>query len=329
MDPGTAGRSETREVAPQERLQPVRLASAPPIRVLVAGADGFLGSHLLPRLEFRGHLVRATFHDVNGPGRKTAPGVDWRKVDLTQEGQVEGLAEECDVIVHLAGLFSRSGEQTLARVHGTGTRLLLAEGVRAGVGRFVYVSVLGAHPGGGEYFCTKFDAESAVVASPLPSVVLRPSVIYGPGDQFTATIVRLLKTLPAFPMLGGGTFRVQPLAVEDMTDALIQCVERNDLDGRQFELAGPERLMFREIVRFVADALGIRRPGLHVPRQLATVAAILARRLDLPASFVLEQLEILTTGSVLSTDENPLLSVFYVKPLPFRHAVADYLDSTP
>ncbi len=326
MNPRMTGRSETTGIAPEVRLQPVRLASAPPIRVLVAGADGFLGSHLLPRLESRGHLVRATFHDADGPGRSTAPGVDWREVDLTRADQVEGLAHECDVIVHLAGLFSRTGGQTLAGVHGTGTRLLLAEGMRAGVSRFVYVSVLGAKPGGGEYFCTKFDAESAVVASPLPSIVLRPSVIYGPGDQFTATIVRLLQKLPAFPMLAGGTFRVQPLAVEDMTDALIQCVERKDLDGRQFELAGPERLMFREIVGFVAEALGIQRPGLHVPRQLASVAAICARYLDLPAPFVLEQLEILTTGSVLSTEDNPLLSVFFVKPLPFRDAVADYLD---
>jgi len=328
MDPGTAGRSGATGVAPQERMQPVRLASAPPIRVLVAGADGFLGSHLLPRLESRGHLVRATFQDSDGPGRIASPGVDWREVDLTRTDQVEGLAEECDVIVHLAGLFSRSGKQTLAQVHGTGTRHLLADGAAAGVNRFVYVSVLGARPGGGEYFCTKFDAESAVVASALPSIILRPSVIYGPGDRFTSTIVRLLEKLPAFPMLGGGMFRVQPLAVEDMTDVLIQCVERKDLDGQQFELAGPERLMFREIVGFIAAAMGIHRPGLHVPRTLASVAAIAGRWLDLPAPFVLEQLEILTTGSVLSTDDNPLLSVFYVKPLPFQDAVADYLEVT-
>ncbi len=328
MDPRTAGSGETSGVAPQVRLQPVRLESAPPIRVLVAGADGFLGSHLLPRLESRGHIVRATFRDANGPGRRVAPGVDWREMDLTRADQVEGLAEGCDVIVHLAGLFSRSGGQTLAQVHGTGTRHLLAEGVRAGVARFVYVSVLGARPVGGEYFSTKFDAESAVVASSLPGVVLRPSVIYGPGDQFTAAIVRLLKKLPVFPMPGGGKFRVQPLAVEDMTDALIQCVERKDLDGRQFELAGPERLMFREIVGFVSDALDIHRPGLHVPGRLAFLVAACARWLNLPAPFILEQLEILMTGSVLSTEDNPLLSVFYVKPLSFRHAVADYLEGT-
>ncbi len=327
MDPRMSRRSESSGVAPEERPQPVRLASAPPIRVLVAGADGFLGSHLLPRLEARGHLVRATYFDAEGPGRRAAPGVDWRRVDLMLGEQVEGLAEGCDVIVHLAGLFSRSSGQTLAGVHGTGTRHLLAEGARVGVKRFVYVSVLGARPGGSDYFCTKFDAENAVVASSLPGIILRPSVIYGPGDRFTATIVRLLRTWPAFPMLGGGTFKVQPLAVEDMTDALIQCVERADLNGRQFELAGPERLMFREMVGIVSDALGVHRPALTVPTQLARVAATFARWFHLRAPFALEQLEILTSGSVLGTDDNPLLSVFFVKPLPFRDAVADYLDN--
>ncbi|MDH3298536.1 MAG: NAD-dependent epimerase/dehydratase family protein [Gemmatimonadota bacterium] len=326
MDPKTARPGGNGEVASQERPQPSRLSSAPPMRVLVAGADGFLGSHLLPRLSGRGHLVRATWRDIEGRGRRTAPGVDWREVDLTRQEQVVGLAEGCDVVVHLAGLFSRTGDHTLARVHGTGTRNLVAEAARAGVDRFVYVSVLGARPGADDYFGTKFDAESAVLTSRVPSIILRPSVIYGPGDRFTTTIIRLLRTMPVFPMLGRGRFVVQPLAVEDMTDALAQCVEREDLDGRQLELAGPERLEFREIVGHVSAALGIRRLKLPIPTRLGHLAAKCGRWLGMSAPFAEEQLEILASGSVLSTVENPLLSVFFVKPLPFGDAVADYLE---
>lgn len=326
MDPKTARLGESGGVKPQEQPQPVRLASERPLRVLVAGAEGFLGSHLLPRLTGRGHLVRATWMDIDGPGRRTSPGVDWREVDLTRREQVEGLAEGCDVVVHLAGLFSRAGGQALARIHGTGTRYLLDEAGRAGVDRFIYVSVLGARPGADDYLGTKFDAETAVLTSNLPSVILRPSVIYGPDDRFTSTIVRLLRTLPVFPMVGGGQFAVQPLAVEDMTDALAQCVEREDLDGRQFELAGPDRLEFREIVRYVADALELRRPRVPIPNVLVDMAATCGRWLGMPTPFATEQFEILMSGSVLSTTVNPLLTVFFVKPLPFRDAVADYLD---
>ena len=326
MNPSMSRRGDAGGVETRERLEPVRLDSAPPLRVLVVGADGFLGRHLLPRLVGRRHLIRATHFGGAGDRLNALGAVECREVDLTRADEVRGLAEDCDVAVHLAGLFSHSGGQTLAQVHGTGTRNLLAECARAGVDRFVYVSVLGARPGADDYFGTKFDAETAVLTSPIPSVILRPSVIYGPGDRFTSTIVRLLRALPVFPMLGGGRFKVQPLAVEDMTDALTQCVERADLNDRQFELAGPERLEFREIVRCVAGAVGLRRPLLFVPRPLAALAARCASALNVPAPFATEQLEILTSGSVLSTEENPLLRVFFVKPLPFGDAVADYLE---
>lgn len=314
------------DIATAEQPQPVRLESTPPIRVLVAGAEGFLGSHLLPRLVSRGHRVRATFRDPDGPGRRVAPGVDWRPVDLTRSSDVASLAEDCDVVVHLAGLFKRAGALTLAKVHGTGTRNLIAEAERAGVTRLVYVSVLGARPGNADYFGTKFDAETAIVSSAIPSVILRPSIVYGPRDQFTTTIVRLLRTLPAFPMVGNGAFLLQPLAVEDMVDALAQCVERGDLDGREFDVAGPERMTFREIVSAAASILGVRRPIVPLPGGIAITGAQLAHRMRLPAPFTPEQLALFSSGGVLSSEDNPLIDVFRLKPLPFRDALADYLE---
>lgn len=315
--------------ATEEEPRPLGLGDASRKRVLVTGGEGFLGSHLIPRLVARGHAVRATYIDAAGRGRRVAPGIDWRPVDLCREEELRTVAEDCDVVVHLAGRFVPAGKLTLARVHGTGTRYLVAEAERAGVGRLVYVSVLGARPGDAGYFGTKFDAETAIVSSPIPSVILRPSVIYGPGDRFTASILRMLETLPAFPLPGGGRFRLQPLAVEDMVDALSQCVERQDLDGGEFELAGPERLSFREIVTIVAELSGRRRPFVTLPERIALSAAGLAHRAGVPAPFTPEQIALFTTDSVLDTDRNPLLEVFLVKPLPFRDALADYLEVEP
>jgi len=317
---------ESERLATQEQPGPLRLESPPRSRVLVSGGEGFLGSHLIPRLLARGHLVRATYRDPRGRGRRMAPGIDWRRVDLSRDGAARGLAEECDVVVHLAGLFAASGRLTLARVHGTGTRHLIREAERAGVRRFVYVSVLGARPGDADYFGTKFDAETAVVASSIASVILRPSIIYGPGDRFTSSIVHMLKTLPAFPMPGGGDFRLQPLAVEDMVEALSQCVERDDLNDREFDVAGPEPLTFREIVSVISALTGLRRPIVRLPGRLALSTASLAHRTGLAAPFTPEMLALFAAESVLETERNPLLDVFLLKPLPFRDALADYLE---
>ncbi|MFW6089779.1 MAG: NAD-dependent epimerase/dehydratase family protein [Gemmatimonadota bacterium] len=320
------GRRAGERTATQEEPRPLGLGDASRKRVLVTGGEGFLGSHLIPRLVARGHDVRATYIDAAGPGRRGAPGIDWRRVDLCREEELRGVAEACDVVVHLAGRFVPAAGLTLARIHGTGTRLLVAEAERAGVKRLVHVSVLGARPGDAGYFGTKFDAETAVVSSPIPSVILRPSVIYGPGDRFTSSILRMLARLPAFPLPGGGRFRLQPLAVEDMVDALSQCVERPDLDGGEFELAGPERLTFREIVTITAELSGLRRPFVTLPERIALSATGLAHRAGFPAPFTPEQIALFTTDSVLDTDRNPLLEVFLVKPLPFRDALADYLE---
>lgn len=314
-------------VATEERPSPAPLRDASACRVLVTGGEGFLGSHLIPRLLSQGHLVRATYHDPEGPGRRAAPGIDWRRVDVCVEKQIAGLAEECDVVVHLAGLFTATDAMTLARVHGTGTRHLVWEAERAGVQRFVHVSVLGARPGDADYLGTKFDAETAVISSDLPTVVLRPSVVYGPGDRFTSSILAILRRMPVFPLPGAGRFRLQPLAVEDMIDALSQCVERDDLDGREFDVAGPEPLTFREIVRIVAELSGLRRPLLPLPAGPMLGMIRFAHRTGLPAPFSSEQLALFASGSVLGSKENPLPRVFRVKPLPFRDALADYLES--
>lgn len=318
-------RGESAGVAAGEQLEPIEAAATPSRRVLVTGASGFIASHLLPRLESRGHLVRAGWRGREGPGRAAAPGVEWRVLDVTLPDTLAGAASECDVVVHLAGCRTPPDGMSLERVNVAGTRNVLVAAAEAGVGRFVYVSALGASPVAGEFFRARFQAEDAVMSSGLEYVILRPSVVYGPGDHFVSAIVRLLRRLPVFPMLGDGTFRLQPLAVEDMVDALTQSVERPDVEGGLYELAGPEQLSYTRIVRTVGEVAGCSKPVVPLPDLFAGRAVELARKAGMATPFTREQLDVLREGSVLSGEENPLRSVFRVKPLPFRDALEDYL----
>lgn len=323
---GDSSSSRGEELATQDRPQPIDVEHAPALRVLVTGADGFLGRHLLPRLLSRGHRVRAVCRTApTWPGSQAA-GIEWKQADLTLRDSLAGIAVGCDCVVHLAGRFVAREESSLGREHGTGTRNLLWEVRKTDVMRIVYVSALGASPDAGEFFRTKFEAEDVVMSADLEYVILRPSVVYGPGDHFTAPIVRILKTLPVFPMMGDGTFMLQPLAVEDMVDVLTQATESPEVGGRSLDLAGPEPLSFVRIVRILGETIGRPRPIIPFPAALARPASRIAAGLGLPSPFSTAQLDILRFGSVLPTAENPVRTVFNLKPLPFADAVTDYLE---
>ncbi len=326
-DPGDGG--PLGGIAEQELLDPIDVAVTPTRRVLVTGASGFIASHLLPRLASRGHRVRAMWRGREGPGRASAPGIDWVQGDVTRPDTLGRAVFECDVIVHLAGCSAGETPGSLERVNVAGTRNLLVAALDAGVERIVYVSALGASPAAGPYYRSRFHAEDAVMSSGIEHVILRPAVVYGPADHFVTSIVTLLRRFPVFPMLGDGTFRLQPVAVEDLVDALTQSVERPDVEGGLFEVAGPEPISFTGIVRTVADVAGLRRPILPLPDGVASPLTRLARTAGLSTPFTREQLDVLRWGSVLSSDDNPLRSVFRVKPLPFRDALEDYLASDP
>lgn len=294
-----------------------------PATVLLAGGTGFVGRHLARRLLARGHRVRLLSR--HAPSGRVEPGAEWREADLTRPATLEGAARGCDAVVHLVGIADEKGGASFRLVHVEGTRHLLAEAERAGVERFVYLSAVGARGDGGPFFRTKYEAELLVRDAAPGHVIFRPSVIYGPDDHFTSALRSLLRGLPVFPILGVGSLRLQPVSIEDVADALVQAVERPELEWRTFELVGPERLKFAKIVRVVARALRLERPVLHLPPTLARPVLWAVQRLGLPAPLTAQQLEMFREASLLRRGDNPLRTVFHLEPLPFRDAVEDYL----
>lgn len=307
-----------------ESPQPLLEAPERSHRVLVTGGTGFLGRHLLPRLVARGHSVRVLARR-RPAGKLSELSVGWWTGDVTDSTDVIGAAEGCDRVVHLAGSFVPERESGSAEdVHFRGTRNVLWEAEDAGVERFVYASVLGARPGGSPFFRAKFRAEREVRGADLEGIVLRPAVVYGPGDHLISAVREILRRYPFFPLFGVDDFPLQPVAVEDVVEAFCQGVERSGFVGDSFELGGPAPLTFREVVEAVGAVDGNPGRVVRLPAGLAGPAAALARRLGWPSPLSPGRLERLRGTGVLQQQEHALRSVFRLEPLPFREVLADY-----
>lgn len=313
------------EAAVEPREDPLLAGLSRERRVLLVGAGGFVGSHLLARLVARGHAVRAV--DRTGAPEREAgfPGVEWIRADVSREGRVRGLAEDCEVVVHLAGVRRESGDDSYRRVHVVGTRNLLEEATRAGSARFVFVSALGADREAHPFFASKAEAEGLVRASGLEWVIFRPAAIFGPDDHFLAPTARWLRRWPVFLVPAGRELVLRPAAVEDVADALLQSVEREDLCRETYCLAGPDLLTLETCVRIVARTLRLRRWVRSVSPQVAEGLLAWTRRLGLPSPSLAEGWRLLCGRPSLVAGPEDFRRTFHIEPLPFREALEDYL----
>ena len=320
---GTAG-----ETLVETAEDPLLAGLERPLTVLVAGAGGFVGRHLLERLASRGHRVRAVDREGEPPDVPPMREVTWLAADITREREVSGLARDCDAVVQLAGIRRESPGRTFEDVHVAGTRHLLEEAGRAGAERFILVSALGATASADPYGRSKHRAEQEVRDAGVEGVILRPAVILGPGDHFTSTVVRWLDRFRIFPVPATWDGIVRPTAIEDVADALCQCVERSDVCGRTLTLAGPERLTLSEAARTVASVAGHARGVVRVPGWMADPVGRLARWLSRRAGFPPDEWEILRR---IGRTPDPrkgaeaFRTVFHIEPMPFRTVLEDYL----
>lgn len=330
--------STTTAVAPADEARPGTLEDPllagfrRPLVVLVTGASGFVGRHLLDRLASRGHRIRAVSRSGRPEEEVGGGNVSWIAADVTRSGEVAGLARDCDSVVHLAGVRREREDATFHRVHVGGTRHLLAEAERAAVARFVYVSALGAGSArdaeSDAFLRSKRAAEEEVRRSPLASTILRPAVIFGPGDHFTSAVVRWLEHFPVFLVPAAWNGRVQPASIEDVVDALCQSVERDDVTGSTHVLAGPEPLTLVEVVRTVASVKGWRRAVFTVPDRLAGAVLALVRAWAAWRRVPYDEWELLRRAGRLPVPPdgvNAFRAVFQIEPMPLGAVLEDYL----
>jgi len=296
------------------------------MRVFLTGATGFVGKGILEKLREKGHravcLIRFGSEGKKQPGSHTTDVTG----DLFDRESLAKAMAGCDAVIHLVGIIREQPGKgvTFERIHVEGTRNVVEAAKQAGISRFVHMSALGAREKAtSAYHRTKYEAEQLVQASGIPYVIFRPSVIFGPGDEFVNMLADLVK-LPVTPVLGTGAYPLQPVACETVADVFVQALSLPAATNRIYETGGPEVITYGQILDSIGAALGKKNVRkIHIPLSLMKPAVQLMEGFSFfPITHT--QLTMLLEGNACQ-DGQSLYTTFDTPPVDFRQGISTYL----
>jgi NADH dehydrogenase len=276
--------------------------------ILVTGASGFVGSHVLPELIEGGHRVVALVRSDDA-GRTVIrrlsadqrPAVELRGGDVTRPETLSDALAGVDAVVHLVAIprdWSKGAE--LLIVNTEGTRSIVEAAMSAGVRRFVHLGALGvADEPTLHYARSKAKAERIVAESGLDWTILEPSLQWGERDGFFNIVADLVRMSPGIvPVPGDGNSRFQPIAVRDVATIVRLSLERPETLRKSYELGGPRYWTYREITREVCAAMGKRRAIVPMPVALIRLVAGASEFVHVPFPVATDQLRQLRLDNI-------------------------------
>lgn len=294
------------------------------MKVFVTGGTGHVGQSVVRLLSEAGHECRVLSRDAEAARRWTAsiPRAYPVMGDVTASttGQLAELVSKFEAVIHLVGVIIEKGTPGFEAVHVEGTRRIVEAAKRSGVKRFVHMSALGTREDAvARYHQTKFAAEQIVRESGLDWTIFRPSIIYGPNDEFLNAFAGIARISPLLPVIGSGSGRLQPIWVEDVARCFVKSLGMSETFGQTYEMGGDTAYSIKEIMRLLLGAMGKRRILAHMPVSVARLQARLFDYMPMRPPFTEDQITMLGEDNVCDT--GPLKSAFGFKPRP----MVDYL----
>lgn len=298
------------------------------MKLFLTGSTGFVGKQLLHDLINNNYQVRCLVRQgsENKITNYKDKNVDIIYGDITDTRSLDGKLEGCDAVINLVGIIRefRGKGITFEKMHYEGTANLVRAARTQGVKRFIQMSALGARPNGKtQYQQTKFRAEEYVRNSGLHYTIFRPSIMFGPEDKFVNLFANMLKTQQFVPVIGNGKYKIQPVAVENVSMGFVKSIEQKDAINKTFEAGGPEKIEFNKIIDIIGEVLCLPSHKIHIP---AFVMSLMAEMLDWLPSFPVtqEQITMLLEGNVC--DEKPFFGDFGITPIHFKEGISRYLS---
>jgi uncharacterized protein YbjT (DUF2867 family) len=286
--------------------------------IIVTGASGYIGSHLVKRLIQNGHPVRAMVRSqsrAEKEGRLVGLPVELVEADVTRSETLPSALDGVDVVIHTVAIAIDKGRQSYEEVNFLGTKNIVDASRAKKVKRFINLSQLGADANlPYRFLASKGRAQDYVATSGLDWTAFRPSVVWGPEDEFANTFARLVPLSPIIYPIVDKKARFQPIWVEDLVTAMVKSIDDDATSREEYELGGPEVLTLEEIERRTLKAIGARRLFVPVPRPMLTLIVALMEKLLPNPPVTRSLLELLAVDNVPKHNE---IQQFVDDPLPF------------
>ncbi|MGD9920599.1 MAG: complex I NDUFA9 subunit family protein [Pseudorhodoplanes sp.] len=299
--------------------------------ITVFGGSGFLGRHVVRALAKRRYRVRVAVRRPELAGHLQPLGTVGQihavQANLRYPASVESAVRDASAVINLVGILFQRGRQRFETVQHTGAEQVALAASAHGA-RLIHVSAIGADEKSASLYArSKALGEQAVRAASPDAVIIRPSVVFGPEDDFFNRFASLARFLPALPLVGGGHTRFQPVFAADVAEAIATLVESGQGDGRTYEFGGPEVRSMRDIMEYVLAVTERSRLLVPLPFGIARMQAWFLQFLPNPP-LTPDQVELLRSDNVVSEDairDSRTLQGLGVMPSSYEAIVPDYL----
>ena len=272
--------------------------------VTVFGGSGFVGRNVVRALCKRDYRIRVAVRRPELAGHLQPLGrvgqIHAVQANLRYPASIAAAMRDSHVAINLVGILAEGGAQRFDAVQAAGAGAVAKAAAAIGA-RMVHVSAIGADENSpSRYARSKAAGEKAVLSAVPSATIFRPSVVFGPEDQFTNRFAALARMSPALPLIGGGATKLQPVYVGDVAAAVAEAVDGNAKAGATYELGGPEVLTMREVMEIILATIERHRMLVSLPFGLAKLQALLLQYAPGPLKLTPDQVALLRSDNVVS-----------------------------